>query len=73
MQKSKSSPHGADNPQPSINEGVCDYNECTMIGIGERNSDGSVDCAIETLVNIDSKQVGLITYFGSFDDERATP
>lgn len=52
-------------PPASLNEGVCEKDECTLIGIRERNSDGSTDCALITFVNIETRQVDDVVYFGS--------
>jgi len=52
---------GMNYPQASLVEGVCEKDECTLIGIRERNADGSVDCALLTYVNIDTGRVDQIS------------
>jgi len=61
--------YGTNFPQASINEGVCAFNECTLIGIRERNSDGSTGCHLKTFVNVETNQVDRVHYDGSCDRE----
>ena len=58
--------YGANFPQASLNEGICDKNECTLIGIRE-NADGSVDCPLKTFVNVETGQVDDVQYGGPCD------
>lgn len=61
--------YGMNYPQASLNEGVCDKDECTLIGIRERNADGSTDCALITFVNVETRQVDDIQYSTPCDIE----
>ena len=59
--------YGSNFPQASLNEGICDRDECTLIGIRERNSDGSMDCPLKTFVNIETRQMDKVSYGGPCD------
>jgi hypothetical protein len=62
--------YGADFPQESIQEGICDKDECTLIGIRERNADDSVDCHLKTFVNVETRQVDTVFYTSRCDQVR---
>jgi hypothetical protein len=59
---------GDNYPQESLNEGICAKGECTLIGIRDRNADGSVDCALKTFVNVNTGQVDSIQYSSACDE-----
>jgi hypothetical protein len=63
--------YGRNYPQASLNEGVCEKDECTLIGIIERNPDDTTDCALATFVNVETRQVDDITYFNPCDMENS--
>lgn len=62
--------YGANFPQASLNEGICDKNECTLIGIQKWNTDGSLDCSLKTFVNVETRQLDSVAFGGKCDDRR---
>lgn len=62
--------YGANFPQESINEGICAKDKCTLIGIQERNPDGTADCPVKTLINIETRLVDEIFYGGPCNIDR---
>jgi hypothetical protein len=61
--------YGANFPQPSLTEGICERGECTLIGIRERYADGSVDCALKTFVNVETGRVDDVQYSKPCDED----
>ena len=61
--------YGSNFPQASLNEGICAKDECTLIGIRERNADGSMDCYLKTFVNVETRQVDGVQYNRPCDEE----
>lgn len=62
--------YGANFPQASFNQGICEKDECTLIGIKERNPDGSMDCALKTFVNVKTGQVDDVQYARPCDEDK---
>jgi hypothetical protein len=63
--------YGANFPQASINPGVCEVDECTLIGIRKYNTDGSVDYYLKTFVNIETRNVDQVSYARPCDEDRS--
>ena len=42
-------------------------NMCTLIGIRKLNADGSVDCPLKAIVNIESRTIDVVNYGGPCD------
>lgn len=61
--------YGPNYPQASLNEGICDKDECTLIGIREQNRDGSTDCALITFVNVETGRVDDVQYSSRCNEE----
>lgn len=52
-------------PQESLTKGVCDIEECVLIQIFWRSPDGTMDCHLKTLANLETRQVDRFAISGS--------